>query len=372
MSQDERESRQSRVSRRRVSRQPFVEIVRARLLEFVRQPEAVFWVYVFPLLMVLALGIAFRNQPVERIDVASVRGVLSHDTIAVLRQDERIGLREGDESACRRWLRTGKVAIVVTRPNRAASSRGGDAPGVVFWYDPTRPGSLVAKGIVNDLLQQSAGRVDVVPTQDKEWREPGGRYIDFLIPGMLGMGLMGGGLWGVGFAIVDMRIRRLLKRFMATPMRKTDFLIGVMISRLMFMIPEMVLLLLFARLAFGVVVYGSYGSVVVLILLGAFEFSGIGLLVASRARTLESVSGLMNLTMLPLWVLSGIFFSYERFPEVVHPLIRVLPLTPLIDSLRAVMQEGASLWSVAPQMGIMAAWAVVTFVIALRVFRWSD
>ncbi len=353
-------------------RHPIVEITRARLLEFVRQPEAVFWVYVFPLLMVVALGIAFRNKPVERIDIASTEGVLSREAIAALQQDERITLRIGSQSNCRRWLRTGKVAVVVTRPAHTTSQDERRTADVVFWYDPTRPGSLIARGIVDDLLQQSAGRVDVLSTEDREWREPGGRYIDFLIPGMLGMGLMGGGLWGVGFAIVDMRIRRLLKRLMATPMRKTDFLVGVMVSRLMFMIPEMVLLLLFARVAFGVVVYGSYGSVVVLILLGAFEFSGIGLLVASRARTLESVSGLMNLTMLPMWVLSGIFFSYERFPEVVHPLIRILPLTPLIDSLRAVMQEGVSLWNVAPQMGIMTLWGLLTFGIALRIFRWSD
>ena len=166
-------------------------------------------------------------------------------------------------------------------------------------------------------------------------QEPGGRYIDFLVPGLLGMSLMGGGLWGVGFVTVDMRIRKVLKRFLATPMRKSDFLVGILISRLLFLVPEVLVLLLFARLAFGVVIQGSLLAVVVLILLGALTFAGIGLLVASRARTLEAVSGLMNLVMLPMWVLSGIFFSSERFPEAMQPFIKALPLTPLIDALRS-------------------------------------
>jgi ABC-type multidrug transport system permease subunit len=211
----------------------------------------------------------------------------------------------------------------------------------------------------------------VAHVTEHEFNEPGGRYIDFLVPGLLGMSLMGGGLWGVGFVTVDMRIRKLLKRFVATPMRRSDFLAGVMISRLLFMVPEVLVLLVFARLAFGVVIYGSLLSVLVLILTGAATFAGLGLLIASRARTLEAVSGLMNLVMLPMWLLSGIFFSSERFPGVAQPLIRALPLTALNDSLRAVMQEGATLASQLPQLGILAAWAVVTFALALRWFRWT-
>ena len=145
--------------------------------------------------------------------------------------------------------------------------------------------------------------------------DPGGRYIDFLVPGLLGMSLMGGGMWGVGFVTVDMRIRKLLKRLLATPMRKSEFLAGIMLSRLLFMVPEVLVLLVFARLAFGVRNQGSVLSLLVLIVLGAFSFAGIGLLVASRAKTVEAVSGLMNLVMLPMWMLSGIFFSPERFPK---------------------------------------------------------
>src|SRR6185436_740890 len=181
-----------------------------------------------------------------------------------------------------------------------------------------------------------------------------------LVPGLLGMGLMGGGLWGVGFVTVDMRIRKLLKRFLATPMKKTDFLAAIMGSRLIFMIPEVLVLLIFARLAFGVKNHGSYFTMTVLIIIGAVMFAGIGLLVASRAKTIEAVSGLMNLVMLPMWMLSGIFFSSSRYPDAVQPIIRLLPLTALIDGLRAIMIDGASLFSQGPQVAILAMWGVVS------------
>jgi ABC-type multidrug transport system permease subunit len=131
------------------------------------------------------------------------------------------------------------------------------------------------------------------------------------------------------------------------------------------------LLLLFAWLAFGVVIQGSLLAVGVLILVGSFTFSGLGLLVASRARTLEAVSGLMNLVMLPMWVLSGIFFSPANFPDAAQPLIRTLPLTPLIEALRNVSLEGQSLWAQWPQLGILTAYAVGSFALALRWFRWT-
>ena len=225
---------------------------------------------------------------------------------------------------------------------------------------------------MHEALQQAAGRQDAVRTlPDEEMREPGSRYIDFLVPGLLGMSLMGGGLWGVGFAIVDMRIRKLLKRFVATPMRRSDFLLGIMISRLVFMIPEVLVLLVFARLFFGVVIAGNVAAVLVLILVGAFTFAGTGLLVASRAKTLETASGLMNLTMLPMWLLSGIFFSPDRFPPAIQPFIRALPLTPLIDGLRAVMLEGASLGSQSLNLAILLVWGAVTFVLGIKWFRWN-
>jgi ABC-type multidrug transport system permease subunit len=347
---------------------PLGELILARLREFYREPEAIFWVYGFPVLIVVALGIAFRNKPVERVtvDVQEVPGreAAVEFVREALGKDEKYVVRVGDEASCRLRLRTGKTDLVVV-PGESARRK------YVYAYDPTRPEGLVARGKVDDALQRAEGRKDLLPVEDLEVKEPGGRYIDFLIPGLLGMSLMGGGLWGVGFATVDLRIRKVLKRFLATPMRKSDFLLAILLSRLLFLVPEVLLLLVFAWLAFDVVIQGSLLTVAFLILLGALAFAGIGLLVASRARTLETVSGLMNLVMLPMWVLSGIFFSSERFPAAAQPFIQALPLTPLINALRNVSLEGASLASQWQEVSALAAWGAGSFLLALRWFRWN-
>lgn len=344
---------------------PFLQIVLARLREFAREPEVMFWVYGFPILLALGLGIAFRERPPERIAVDVAANERTAEALSVLSGDPRFlaaPCGAQDETECRDRLRTGKTAVVV----EAAPDSGG----LIYVFDPTRPDGIVARQAVDDALQRAAGREDVLSIRDSRFDEPGGRYVDFLIPGILGMNLMGGGLWGVGFVLVDMRIRRLLKRLVATPMRKRDFLLAMMTSRMLLLVPEVLLLVLFARWALGVVHHGSWLALVALVVLGAATFSGIGLLVASRAEKLETVSGLMNLVMLPMWLLSGIFFSYERFPEIAHPFIRALPLTQLNDALRAVMLDGVGLGSVLPEIAGLSLYALVTFALAIRWFRW--
>ncbi len=300
---------------------PLSQLVLARLREFYREPEAVFWVYGFPILMVVALGIAFRNKPIEKIRL----DVVAPDRAAAERISALLDKGEPgktylpticDFETARLHLRSGKSDLIVRVVSRADRevSKTELPPRLEYFFDPSRPESMLARNSVDNLLQRAAGRSDPIAKVDRELDEPGGRYIDFLVPGMLGMSLMGGGLWGVGYVTVDMRIRKLLKRFLATPMKKSHFLAGIMISRLLFMVPEVLVLLVFAWLAFGVKIYGSVFVVILLILLGAGMFAGIGLLVASRAKTLETVSGLMNLVMLPMWVLSGIFFSPDAFP----------------------------------------------------------
>lgn len=343
---------------------PLAQLILARLREFYREPEAVFWVYGFPILLVVGLGIAFRNQPVEQITVDVEAGPAAEAILSALSKEERFKARVVTPDEAQLHLRTGRTDLVVR-------DDGAEAPKYEYTYDPTRPPSVLAHSAVDDALQRAAGRQDLVPVTVQPFAEPGGRYIDFLIPGLLGMNLMGGGLWGVGFVTVDMRIRKLLKRFLATPMRKRDFLAGIMISRLLFMIPEVLVLLVFARLAFGVVIYGNLLAVLFLVLLGAATFAGMGLLVASRAKTIEAVSGLMNLVMLPMWLLSGIFFSSDRFPAAAQPFIKLLPLTALNNALRGVMQEGATLAAHWQEVGLLAIWAIVTFTLALKLFRWT-
>lgn len=346
--------------------QSIYHITMTRLKEFIRRPEAVFWVYFFPVLMVIVLGVAFRNQAKETFDIDVVEGPHADSIVSQLKAQPQLRTQIVDDAISRKRMRTGKSVLAIV------AADADDAMAITYRSDSKRPGAIAAKNLADDALQNAMGRKDVFTASETAFDEPGGTYVDFLVPGLLGMGLMGGGMWGVGYAIVDMRIRKLLKRYMATPMRRSHFLISMLLSRLVFMVPQVLLLILFSRFLFGVKIYGSVTATVLLVLLGAIEFAAIGLVVGARAKTLETASGLMNLVMLPMWTLCGIFFSYERYPEVVQPIIKRLPLTPIIDSLRAVMMDGESLLQQWPEMLTMIAWTVIPFCIAMAIFRWRD
>lgn len=342
------------------SYRPLRELLLSRMREFVREPEAIFWVYGFPLLLAVGLGIAFRNQPAEKIFVDVQQGAGSAAVVEALRQNPQMVVETHPEKECRNRLRLGKSALVVVSGTPAT-----------FVYDPTRSESVMARQRVDDVLQRAAGRRDAFIIREEQVTQPGARYIDFLVPGLLGMNLMGSGMWGVGFVIVDMRVRKLLKRFLATPMRRTDFLWSMICARLLFVIPEIIIVLGAGALIFGMLIRGNIFSIFVLAVLGAIAFSGLGLLVACRAQRVETVSGLMNLVMLPMWLFSGIFFSSDRFPAILQPFVQSLPLTQLNHALRAVILEGASLSSQGWRIGILAAWGAISFLCALRWFRWN-
>jgi ABC-2 type transport system permease protein len=339
---------------------PLKELLKSRLREFVREPETIFWVYGFPVLIALGLGIAFSNRPAEAIFVDVVQQAEANAVVEALTQDPGFVVAIHPESECRERLRLGKSVIVVVP---------GD--GFSYIYDPTRPESVLARQRVDDTLQRAAGRSDPVATEDRHVTEPGNRYIDFLVPGLLGMNLLGGSLWGVGYAIVDMRVRKLLKRFTATPMQRSHFLIALIGGRLVFMIPEMIVILSAGVLFFGVPIRGSFFSIFILALLTASSFTGMGLLVASRAKKLETVSGLMNLIQLPMFILSGVFFSPDRFPDFMQIPIQALPLTQFNYAMREIILEGASLFSQGWSLGIIALWGGVSFLFTLRWFRWN-
>jgi len=354
-----------RVRRRNGRWSGYLHLLGARMLELKREPEVVFWVFVFPLLLAAGLGIAFRNKPSDASSVAIVAGAGAQEAEVLLqrfRQNSSFKVDVVDGEAARKGFRLGKYDLVIE-----ADAAGG----LRYRYDPARPESVLALAQVNDALQNAAGRKDVVSTRVDTSSEPGSRYIDFLIPGLLGMNLMNSGMWGIGFALVDMRQRKLLKRFVGTPMRRSDFLLALMSSRLVLMIIEIGLLLTLGVLVFHMKVLGSLFAILLIGAMGALTFGGVGLLTASRAQKIESVSGLMNLVMMPMWIFSGVFFSYERFPAVIQPLIKALPLTALNDALRASILEGTPLFLQWPRLLVLALWGGISFVLALKWFRWT-
>jgi len=343
----------------------YAHLLMARMLELKREPEVVFWVFIFPLLLALGLGIAFRNKPGNAVSVAIVEGAGSQEAQILLArspQHDQFKIQLLNQEDARKGFRLGKFDLVL---------EPGENGAITYRFDPARPESVLAKAEVNEALQAAAGRKDIMTTTPVTSSEPGSRYIDFLIPGLLGMNLMNSGMWGIGFALVDMRQRKLLKRFVGTPMRRGDFLMALASSRLILMIIEVGLLLLFGALFFHMRVMGSIGSIALIAALGSLTFGGVGLLTASRAQKIESVSGLINLVMMPMWIFSGVFFSYERFPAVIHPLIKALPLTALNDALRASILEGAPLARQWPRLLVMIVWGGVSFVLALKWFRWT-
>ena len=348
----------------------------ARILELKREPEVVFWVFVFPLLLAAGLGIAFRNKPADITSVVVIDGPGAQKTLAMLQslsgknfpgknssnKNSTVRATVLDRDAALKAFHFGKFDLAIeSHPDGSYT----------YYYDPARPESVLSRAEIDAQLQSAAGREDALATSAQSSSEPGSRYIDFLIPGLLGMNLMNSGMWGVGFALVEMRQRKLLKRFIATPMRRSDFLLALASSRLVLMVIEVGLLLSFGVLVFHMPVQGSILSVVLLGSLGAVTFGGVGLLTACRAQKIETVSGLINLVMMPMWIFSGVFFSYQRFPAITHPFIKALPLTALNDALRATILEGATLSSQSGRLLVLAVWGGVSFILALRWFRWT-
>jgi ABC-2 type transport system permease protein len=341
-------------------RHPLIELTNARLMEFLREPEAVFWVFVFPLIMTLALGFAFRQKPPDLIPVGVVNDASAPANMKAIEASPVLLPKLVDREAGIESVRHGRLSLLI---------EGANPP--IYRFDPTRPDARTARVEVDDVLQSAAGREDRFTPREEKVTEIGSRYIDFLVPGLLGMNIMGTGMWGIGFSIVNARMRKILKRLVATPMRRGHFLIAQILSRFIFLFLEVTVLLLFTKIVFHVFVRGSIFTFALICMVGGAAFAGVGLLIASRARTIEAVSGLTNVVMMPMWLCSGVFFSYERFPEAAKPFIRLLPLTAMNDSLRGVMNEGWTLVQVLPQLGYLALLTVITYAIALKMFRWQ-
>ena len=339
------------------------ELTAVRVREFMREPEAVFWTFAFPILLAIGLGIAFRNKPAEVVHVGVVREPGADSVIASLRASKSLAVElvptvdSGLSS-----MRNGKIALVIEVVDGRQA--------VTYRFDDTRPDARTARLLADDAIQRGAGRVDPTAASDSLVREAGSRYIDFVIPGLVGMNIMGGSIWGVGFAIVDARRKRLLKRLIATPMSRREYMMAFVISRLGLLVAEVAVVLGFAAVAFDVPMRGSLFQLAVVVVLSAISFGGLGLLVASRAQTIEGASGLMNASMVPMWVLSGVFFSSENFPAAFQPFIKALPLTATNDALRGTMLRGETWAAVGPELAVLTAWTIVCGWLALKLFRW--
>jgi ABC-2 type transport system permease protein len=330
-----------------MTRHPLVELTLARVREFLREPEALFWTFLFPIVISLALALAFPSTA----DRPVVVGVEPGEPAAALRhalsQVPGVTVRDVSVDDERRVLREGDVHLIVEATTPPT-----------YRFDPARPESRIARLVVDEALKRTSVSI------------AGSRYIDWFIPGLIGLGLMSNGMWGIGFPVAMARMRNLLKRLVASPMRKRDYLLAHMFARLLGVVPEVALPLAFGALAFDMPINGSFVAIGVVGVIAALSFAALGLLLASRVRTFEAISGLMNIGMIPMWILSGVFFSSANFPRVIQPVIQALPLTATNNALRAIVLDGASLADVAREVAVLAVWGIGSFLIALRIFRW--
>lgn len=335
------------------------ELALLRIRTFLREPEALFWTFLFPILMAIGLGIAFGGDADVAVPVVVVEGSAADAHLPALQGSDDLEVTRLSPAAAAEALRRGEVDLLV-----------GGSDSVVFRFDPTRSESRTARLLVDEAIQAGAGATRPVAVAVDPERQPGSRYIDWVIPGLIGLNLMSTGLWGIGFGIVNMRQKKQLKRLVATPMRRGDFLASQMLARLAFLLLEVPPLVLFSWLVFRVEVEGSWLDLGIIVLLGTLTFAALGLLASSRARTVEGVSGIMNVIMLPMFILSGVFFSASRFPDAIQPFIQLLPLTALNDAMRAVYNEGRPLLDVSWELLILVVWTGMSALLALRLFRW--
>jgi ABC-type multidrug transport system permease subunit len=340
-----------------------IALARMRTRLIMRQPEIVFWVFAFPVLLAVVLGFAFRTTgPGDSpVGVLAGAGPGVDALLAALEAEPGLDVQRFDAADEARIALRGGVIDVLVEP--------GDPP--ALHLHPARAEAETARLRVLRALELGppaarTAMAAVVPVE-----EAGSRYIDFLLPGLIGLNLYGTGLWAIGFGVADARQKKLLRRYLVTPMRRSSYLASFMAFRLLFLALELLLITGFGVWVLGVPLRGNPLLFVATALLGAMSYAGVGMLAVARVKTIEGASGMINLATIPVWLGSGVFFSYERFPEIVRPVLRALPLTPLNDALRDIMLDGAGLAAILPDLGLIAVWGVASFTIALRLFRWE-
>ena len=331
---------------------------------FFREPAIIFWAIFFPIVMAWVLGIAFSKKG------ESVRTVyvIAQELPEKLTGEKVFGESTGNPSRIR-FKKTGEEeAVKAVKQGVIAIYIEVAGDSLIYHFDPVNPDAQLTHLILESGLHatgDSGNKTTIQPLKAK-----GMRYVDFLVPGLIALGIMNSCIWGIGWSLIETRMIKLLRRMVATPMKKSVFLSSYIITRIMLGGVETLLLLTFTWLYFGTEITGNVAAFVTVFLAGIFAFSGLAILIASRTAKTEIANGLVNLVTLPMMILSGIFFNYHNFPDWAIPVIQALPLTLLADSIRAIFIEAAGFAEVLKPIGILSATGLVTFVAGLRMFKW--
>ena len=340
------------------------QLVTAEFKEFYRNPGILFWALGFPLIIATILGFAFtRKQEVNR----NIGVIVTGSNTSII---QTLQSKVPDNESYTKFtfipytLEEAKLAMKRGKINLYIEKKSKEYR---YYFDSNNNESHLTYLLLDRMLSgASTSRVNVIQLQSK-----GDRYIDFLIPGLLSLGIMNSCLWGTAWTLMDMRSKKLLRRLISTPLPKPIFLFSHFLSRSVLSGIEYLLLMTFAYFAFNVEIQGSALGLLILFLSGTFAFSGIAIFASSRASNSQIANGVINAISFPMMMMSGIFFSYHNFPDWATSIIRFFPLTLLADSVRAIFIEGAGLNLVVGPSLILVAVGFLFFGIGLKIYKWD-
>lgn len=368
------------------------QLIVALFREIIREPGVLFWGILFPILMSLGLGLAFTKKAdvVRKIAVindSDIHQAGNSNNIVTdflqnncekndksikstwkwryVNKDEKLGnsiflFYEMSWKEAMQLLKRGTVNVILLDANGS----------VEYHFDPMNPDAQLTYLKLGDII----GKGEILPTASSSEIKPltvrGTRYIDFLVPGLITMGVMMSSMWGISYGIIEKRSKKLLRRLVATPMRKSHFLIALITVRIVMNFIESSVLFLFSLFAFKITIQGDISALIIMFLAGNIAFAGIAVFVSSHTSNTEVGNGLINFVVFPMMILSGIFFSYQNFPDWSLPVIRNLPLSMLTDGIRSIFNEGAGYPQVALPILILLSTGVLFFSAGLRIFKW--
>jgi ABC-type multidrug transport system permease subunit len=332
---------------------PFINLFIIQLRRFYREPEVIFWVIFFPIVMSWILGVAFSGKTVKTATIAVVNGSSQIDLTKLTPSFRILNVTEVKAET---MLKRGSISLYIKIEDNS----------IVYYFDKNNSEAYLAYLTIEKLINSvNTGAANIVNLTGK-----GSRYIDFLIPGLISLGIMNSCIWGLGWGLVELRIRKLIRRMAATPMKKSHFIASHYLSRLIPTSTEAIILYIFAHFYFNFELSGSLTAFILVFLCGNFAFSGIAVLISSRTDSTHMVNGLINAITIPLVILSGIFFSYQNFPPFVGEIIKYLPLAMLTDSIREVFNQGAGVRDVLINSGVLFGIGLIFSTLGLKIFKW--
>jgi len=369
----------------RITNHQLYRLIAAHFAEIIREPAVIFWGVVFPILMAWGLGIAFTQKGEVHIKMAIIKTFTDQDTLHETKlagyliangvrkdsswsmelKNEKLGdvsltFFESSWSNAYKMLKKGQVSLIVE--DKTTDTK--------YHFDPANTEAKMAYQLVSNLSDNGSAFYTANQSAIEPLTLKGTRYVDFLIPGLLAMGIMMSCSWGISYTIIDRRSKKLLRRMVATPMRKSNFLLALITARFVMNVAEAVLLFLFAWLYFGTTVQGSLPALIALFLAGNIAFSGISILISSHTANPEVGNGIINALVTPMMVVSGVFFSYHNFPDWTIPIIQYLPLTMIADSFRSIFNEGADFMDIWREAFILTSLGAISFTLGLKIFKW--